>query len=452
MKARVDIEAVLGTISTRDPICNAYTYVTEQRAREEAATAVEAWHAGKGRGPLHGMPYAVKNLYDVAGLVTLAGAKINADNPPAREDAVLVRRLRAAGAVLTGTLNMDEYAYGFTTENRHFGATRNPHDLKCSAGGSSGGSGAAVAAGLVPFALASDTNGSIRVPASLCGVYGLKPTYGRLPRAGTYPFVASLDHLGPLADSVATLAAVYDVLQGPCAADPACAQRPLEPASPSLDHDISALRLAVAGGYFRPQADSQADSQADRAVDRIAKALGIERTVDLPEVARARAAAYVITAAEGAQLHLDRLRARAADFDPLTRPRFLAGSQVPASWYVRAQRFRRWFYERVMEIFRETDVFIAPATPIAARPLGTESFLWNGESLRLRPNLGMYTQPLSLIGLPVVVVPVDTGEGLPIGVQIVAPPWREDRCLRVARYLEKAGACRAWIAHGQGHA
>ena len=448
MSACADIEAVLGAISTRNPVCNAYTYVTEQRAREEAAAALEARHSGKARGPLNGIPYAVKNLYDIAGLVTLAGAKINADNPPAQDDAILVRRLRAAGAVLTGTLNMDEYAYGFTTENRHFGSTKNPHDPCRSAGGSSGGSGAAVAAGLVPFALASDTNGSIRVPASLCGVYGLKPTYGRLPRAGAYPFVTSLDHLGPLADSVGMLAAVYDVLQGPCGADPACAQRPLDPVSPSLDHDISGLRLAVAVGYFRPEADSQ----ADRAVDRVAKVLGIERKVALPEVARARAAAYVITAAEGAQLHLDRLRARGADFDPLTRPRFLAGSQVSAAWYVHAQRFRRWFYERVMEIFREVDVFIAPATPIAARPLGTESFLWNGESMRLRPNLGMYTQPLSLIGLPVVVVPVDTGEGLPIGVQIIAPPWREDRCLRVARHLEKVGACRAWIAHGRAHA
>ncbi len=441
------IEAVLGAIGARNSACTAYTHVTAERARAEAA-ALDKRGADETAGPLTGLPYAVKNLFDVAGLRTLAGSKINAENPPAAVDALLVQRLRTAGAVLTGTLNMDEYAYGFTTENSHYGPTRNPHDATRSAGGSSGGSGAAVAAGLVPFTLGSDTNGSIRVPASLCGVYGLKPTYGRLPRSGTFPFVASLDHLGPLADSVSTLAAVYDALQGPHAADPACAQRLAEPVLPTLGDDIDGLRLAVAGGYFCPEPGSQ----ADRAVALVVHALGVQREIQLPDAERARAAAYVITAAEGAQLHLERLRRRPADFDPLTRPRFLAGSQVPAAWYVRAQRVRRWFYERVMALFRDVDVFIAPATPISAQPLGREQFLWQGKTLPLRPNLGMYTQPLSLIGLPVVVVPVDTGDGLPIGVQIVAPPWREDWCMRVARHLEKAVACRAWITDSQAHA
>jgi len=159
--------------------------------------------AGAALPPLAGVPYAVKNLFDVQGLTTLAGSRINRDRPPAKQDAVLVARMRAAGAVLLGALNMDEYAYGFTTENTHYGPTRNPHDPSRTAGGSSGGSAAAVAAGLVPIALGSDTNGSIRVPSSLCGIFGLKPTYGRLSRSGTYPFVASLDHLGPFARSAA---------------------------------------------------------------------------------------------------------------------------------------------------------------------------------------------------------------------------------------------------------
>ena len=440
------IDTVLHAIAARNSVVNAYTHVLAERARAEAG-ALDARGAENPPGPLAGMPYAVKNLFDVAGLPTLAGSKINAGAPPAAVDAVLVQRLRAAGAVLTGTLNMDEYAYGFTTENDHYGPTRNPHDVARSAGGSSGGSGAAVAAGLVPFTLGSDTNGSIRVPASLCGVYGLKPTYGRLPRSGTFPFVSSLDHLGPLADCVTTLAAAYDAMQGPDEADPACAGRPPEPVSPDLDHGIDGLRIAVAGGYFSPETDSQ----ADRAVAQIGGALGVQREILLPEAERARAAAYVITAAEGAQLHLQLLRTRLADFDQLIRPRLLAGSQVPAVWYVRAQRLRRWFHERVMALFREVDVFIAPATPVSARPLGREHFLWHGKTLPLRPNLGMYTQPLSLVGLPVVVVPVDTGDGLPIGVQIVAPPWRENWCMRVARHLEKAAACRAWITDTQGH-
>jgi len=276
---------------------------------------------------LAGVPFAVKNLFDVAGIATLAGSKIEASAAPARRDAVLLRRLEAEGAVLVGALNMDEYAYGFTTENSHAGACHNPHDLARISGGSSGGSAAAVAAGQVPLTLGSDTNGSIRVPSSLCGTYGLKPTYGRLPRTGSYPFVASLDHLGPFARSVADLALCYDVLQGPDADDPACAQRSIEPTAHQLDRGAAGLRVAVLGGWFREMAHAEALT----AVDRVAEALGTSRLVDLPEVQRARAAAFLITAAEGGALHLSDLRQRAHDFDPHTRDRFLANALVPAA-------------------------------------------------------------------------------------------------------------------------
>ncbi|WP_281077697.1 amidase family protein, partial [Variovorax paradoxus] len=177
---------------------------------------------------------------------------------PANADALLVRRLERAGAVLVGALNMDEYAYGFTTENSHEGPTRNPHDLSCIAGGSSGGSGAAVAAGQVALTLGSDTNGSIRVPASLCGVFGLKPTFGRLPRSGSYPFVSSLDHLGPFARSARDLALAYDAMQGPedpaGRRDPGCTQRAVEPVAPLLVRGTQGLRIGVLGGYFRANA------------------------------------------------------------------------------------------------------------------------------------------------------------------------------------------------------
>ncbi len=198
------------------------------------------------------------------------------DAGPATRDAVLVRRLEAEGAVLVATHNMDEYAYGFTTENSHYGATCNPHDTARISGGSSGGSAAAVAAGQVPFSLGSDTNGSIRVPASLCGTFGLKPTFGRLPRSGTYPFVASLDHLGPFARSVADLALAYDLMQGPDDTDPACAQRAIEPASPGLERGINTLRVAVLGGWFREQALPEALA----AVDQVAQALGYAQLLE----------------------------------------------------------------------------------------------------------------------------------------------------------------------------
>ena len=217
------IDAALARIGAGDSGINSYTAITAERARSEARAVDRARARGDILPPLAGVPYAVKNLFNIKRLVTFAGAKIRVRDTPASADAALVRRLSAASAVLTGALNMDAYAYGFTTENTHFGATRNPRDVSRVAGGSSGGSAAAVAAGFATFTLASDTNGSIRVPSSFCGVFGLKPTFGRLSRAATYPFVPSLDHLGPLARSAQDLALIYDVLQGPDADDPACA-------------------------------------------------------------------------------------------------------------------------------------------------------------------------------------------------------------------------------------
>ena len=229
------VEATLARIREHDPLLNSFTAITEQRALARAQALDAARARGRKAGPLAGVPFAVKNLFDVAGLPTLAGSKINRDLPPATRDAALIERLEAAGAVLVGALNMGEYAYDFTGENIHDGPSRNPHDLERMTGGSSGGSGAAVAGGLVPLALGSDTNGSIRVPSSLCGIFGLKPTYGRLSRARSFPFVASLDHLGPLARTARDLALAYDAMQGHDPDDPACADRAAEPVVPHLD-------------------------------------------------------------------------------------------------------------------------------------------------------------------------------------------------------------------------
>src|SRR5713101_5952436 len=229
------IEAALARIAKHNPVLNAFTDVTADRARAKGRAIDAAVAAGKNAGPLAGVPFAVKNLFDVQGLSTRAGSKINRDLKPAPRDATLIERMEAAGAVLVGALNMGEYAYDFTGENVHDGPSRNPHALDRMTGGSSGGSGGAVAGGLVPVALGSDTNGSIRVPASLCGLSELKPTYGRLSRARTFPFVASLDHLGPLARSAHDLARAYDAMQGHDPDDPACVKRPAEPVIPLLD-------------------------------------------------------------------------------------------------------------------------------------------------------------------------------------------------------------------------
>src|SRR6476646_8967369 len=234
ISASAVVDAALARVATDDRVLNAFTAVVAARARATATTVDAARAASRPLGPLAGVPFAVKTLFDIEGLPTLAGSKINRDRAPAARDATLIARLEAQGAVLVGALNMGEYAYDFTGENVHDGPSRNPHDPSRMTGGSSGGSGAAVGGGLVPLALGSDTNGSIRVPSSLCGIFGLKPTYGRLSRAHTFPFVASLDHVGPLARGTRDLALAYDAMQGHDGDDPVCVDRPMEAVTPLL--------------------------------------------------------------------------------------------------------------------------------------------------------------------------------------------------------------------------
>jgi AtzE family amidohydrolase len=432
------IEAALARIEKLNPALNAFTDVTAGRARALAAAIDRRRAQGEPPGALAGVPFAVKNLFDVKGLPTRAGSKINGERSPAERDSPLIERLEAQGAVLVGALNMGEYAYDFTGENAHDGASRNPHDLARMSGGSSGGSAAAVAGRLVPLALGSDSNGSIRVPSSLCGVFGLKPTYSRLSRARSFPFVTSFDHLGAFARTVVDLAAAYDAMQGPDAEDPVCADRPADPATPCLDRNLDGLRIVTAGGYFK----TGLSPQGCTAIAAVAAALGRTREIEWPEAARARAAAYVITAAEAASLHLERLRQRAQDFEPVVRDRLIAGAMVPAVAVAQAQKFRRWYCDRILALFREVDAVLAPATPCTAPMIGATTFQIDGVEMPLRPNLGIYTQPISFIGLPVVTVPVPLSP-LPIGIQIIAAPWREDVALRIAHALEQAGAVAA---------
>jgi AtzE family amidohydrolase len=438
--ATASLERILRT----NPALNAFVEVTGERMLSEARLLDAARKRGASMLPLAAVPYAVKNLLDVEGITTLAGARLYAHNPPARRDGKLVERLQGAGGLLAGTLNMDAYAYGFTTENTHYGSTRNPRDLSRSAGGSSGGTGAAVAAGLVPIGIGSDTNGSIRVPSSLCGVFGLKPTYGRLSRTGSLSFVASLDHLGPLATTVADLALAYDVMQGFDPHDPACARRPVEATVAELPRGIEGLRMARLAGYF----DDNADEDARRASRAAAKALQADDEVEIPGAAQARAAAYLITASESGALYLDALRERIDEFEPHSVERLIAGSLVPAVWYQRAQRYRRWYLERVLTLIERYDLLIAPATPVTAPLLGQQHIRIGERELPTRPNMGLLTQPISFIGLPVTVAPLWTESGLPMGVQLIAAPWREDVCLRAASALEKSGLSGSRISSG----
>lgn len=438
------VQDAINSIVARDRHLNCFTSVTAESALKDAARIDGEIAQGNNPGLFAGVPFAVKNLFDIQGLTTLAGSKINAENPPAIKDATAVERLKKAGAILVGALNMDEYAYGFVTENSHYGATHNPHDLSRVAGGSSGGSAAAVAAGLVPLTLGSDTNGSIRVPAAFCGIFGLKPTYGRLSRAGVSLFSSSFDHIGMFARSVQDIATAFDVLQGEDENDPVCTKRsPINTRNVTFNQDISNLRIAQADDYFLKGANPEALA----AVEEVARALNITDYITIPEAARARAAAFVITASEGANLHLDNLRSRPQDFDIATRDRFLAGALIPSNWYIQAQRFRRWYRDRLKEIFLNVDVIIAPTTPCPAPLIGQQTMILDGEEILVRPHLGLYTQPLSFIGLPVLSVPIVRENALPLGVQLIAAPYNEALILQVASVLEAQGIVTAKIYH-----
>lgn len=435
------IEARLERVRRLDPLLNCFTALLEDRARAAAAEVDAMVIAGRDPGPLAGVPFGVKDNYDVAGRVTTAGSVVNRGRSLAHADAVIAARAVKAGAILLGTQNMDEFAYGFTTENAHYGPTRNPRDRERSAGGSSGGSAAAVAAGLTEFSLGTDTNGSIRVPASFCGIFGLKPTFGRLPRTGTFPFVHDLDHLGPFARSATDLATVYDVLQGFDHGDIACAERPKEPTLPRIVENGVGVRAVLLSGWF----EDMADAQGRAAADAVAVALGARHSVTLAGTRRARAAAFVLTAASGGNLHREALRAQACDFDPATRDRLLAGALLPADAILQAQRVREEYRTEVLAAFRNHDVLIAPATPCPAVRLGQPTIMVDDAEVATRPNIGLLTQPLSFIGLPIVSVPIVNG-AMPIGVQIIAAPWREDVAIAVARRLEQAGIAQAPMA------
>jgi aspartyl-tRNA(Asn)/glutamyl-tRNA(Gln) amidotransferase subunit A len=394
----------------------AVTRVLAERARDEAAHVDAAIAAGRDPGPLAGVPYGVKDLFDVAGLPTTAGSGLYADAPPATTDAQAILRLRAAGAVLVATLNMDEFAYGFATINARHGTTCNPHDPARLAGGSSGGSAAAVAGGLLPFSLGSDTNGSIRVPASLTGLYGLKPTHGTLPMQGVFPFAESFDDVGPFTTSVADMDCIWQVLTGlPCS-----------------DTRAADLRVARLGGRFRTNAD--ADQLA--AIDAIAPDAPL---IDLPDIARARSAAFVITAFEGGALHAKALGHAAMQFDPATRDRLIAGALLPRALYDEAQGFRAQFKAQIVALIADYDVLLAPAAPCVAPPIADPRIMIDGAMVPARADLGLHTQPISFTGLPALAVPLRRPGQLPLGLQLIGRPGTETSLLRFAAMLEDTG-------------
>jgi AtzE family amidohydrolase len=430
LTAQTVVEHALRRIGQLNRSINAFTAVASTRAMERAARIDAARSAGKPLDALAGVPFGVKAVVDVAGLTTTAGSALYRDAGPAICDAAVVQRLEAAGAICVGALNMDEFGMGGTTENACFGPTRNPHDLARTPGGSSGGSAAAIAAGMVPIAIGSDGLGSIRLPASLCGVFGLRPTRGSISDAGVLGAGGSLATLGPMARNVQDLALCFRLLAKPQVEDE------------SEPHEDEQIRVAIADGYF----NRDLDRDASDAVHIVVEALRITRVVEYPDAGRARAAAILVNAAESATGKLELLRTHLNAFDPSTRERFLAHALMPAQWYLAAQRYRRRHIERVKRMFEDVDVIVVPATPCTAPLIGAKTVHIADTELPTGPALGWFTQPLAGTDCPSLTVPVARPNRLPIGVQLMARHNREDLLFRIAARLERLGVAAAPVA------
>jgi Asp-tRNA(Asn)/Glu-tRNA(Gln) amidotransferase A subunit family amidase len=419
-------EQLLERIAQHDAGLNAYQLVLADRARASAQQAEQAIAAGGYRGPLHGIPLAIKDLLDLAGTPTSAGSRILAGSS-AGADATAVARLEAAGAVILGKTRLSEFAYSPGSNNAHYGPTRNPWNPAHDSGGSSSGSAAAVAAGLAYAALGSDTGGSIRIPAALCGVVGLKPTFGRISLHGAVPLSWSLDHLGPLTRSVADAALVLELLAG---ADP----RDLR------THGAGSFRAArLEGGVAGLRVGALADdgSGAPLATDEAMAAwrsglAALESQgarlipIDLPEMEPLRWLNNAILAQEAAAYHLPWLRERLEDYGEFMRQRILSSFAYGPGALVRAQQARALLRERCAAIFERVDLLSTPSQPDGAPPLNT-------------PASTNFTGPFNILGWPAISVPVGlTGAGLPLGLQLVGKPWGEATLLRAARVVEAA--------------
>ena len=430
-------QAALERISALNPRLNAFITVLEDQARAAANAAEREIMAGQKRGPLHGIPIALKDLCATKGVRTTAGSKILQDHTPL-DDATVACRLAEAGTILLGKLHMNEFAYGPDGDNGHYGRVRNPWNVESITGGSSSGSGAAVAASLCLGALGTDTGGSIRIPSALCGIAGLKPTYGRVSRYGITPLCWSLDHAGPMAKTVEDAALLLQAMAGYDAKDPGSAQRPVPDYAAGLSGDVRGLRLGIPQEYFFEMIDPEVEGAVRQAIE-VLRGLGASvHQVSWPSLRYATLAALIIVLAEASAFHEPWIRTRPQDYQPDIALRLKWGLLLPAPAYLKAQRLRALMCREVARLWRQVDVLVTPATMMAA-PHPEETHVRLGDrQMSTREALLRPMRPFNLTGLPAMSVPCGvTSTGLPIGLQIAGRPFDEATVLRVAHAYEQ---------------
>jgi aspartyl-tRNA(Asn)/glutamyl-tRNA(Gln) amidotransferase subunit A len=427
------VRAHLDRIAAVDSKLRAFITVCAESALESARAAEADLMAGRVVGRLHGVPWAPKDLYSTRGVRTTGGSKILADSVPS-EDSTVVARLARAGAILLGKLNMHEFAYGPEGLNAHYGDARNPWsaDTHRITGGSSSGSGAAVAAGLAPGSLGSDTGGSIRIPASLCGITGLKPTYGRVSRAGVLPLAWSMDHVGPMTRSARDCALMLSVIAGYDPADPTTSVLPVPDYGAALTGDVKGLRVGLLRAHFTDPAAADVRAAVEASAKQLEQAGAVVDEVNLTQVMHVATGSAAIVASEALAYHAPWMRSRPQDYQPDVRERLRLGAFVNGAHYVRSQQIRALVAREVDEALARRDVLLAPATPLVAPVLGErEAALGDGPS-DVRAALLRCTRPFNFSGHPACAAPCGfTPGGLPIGLQIVGRPFDEATVLRV---------------------
>ena len=429
--------AYLARIERLNPKINAYVTVTAERALADARRATEEISKGGPRTPLHGIPIALKDLFETAGIRTTAGAKFFADYVP-KADCTAAHRLREAGAVLLGKLNTHEFAYGVTTDNPHFGTTRNPWDPSRIPGGSSGGSGAAIAASLAVATLGTDTGGSIRIPSSLCGAVGLKPTYGRVSKAGVFPLSYLFDHPGPISRSVEDAALVLETIAGYDPGDPASVRVAVEPYARELGRGVKGLRVGVPRRHFYDRLDREVAAAVEAALGTL-RGLGAEvRDIDLTSSETGILSLFAIVLAEARQIHAERLASRPEDFGRDVMA--ILSHDLPKSAEVVAALEETYKLSAAMRVALESvDVLVTPTTPVPAVKIGQETVRHGGSEESTIFTMIRCTAPFNATHLPALSLPCGfTREGLPIGLQIAGRPFDESTVLMAGHAYEQA--------------
>ena len=416
---------------------NPFITILDHEARKAARQAEDEIVKGRYLGPLHGIPFAAKDLFFTAGIKTTCGSRILADFVP-EENGTVISRLMEAGAILIGKTNMHEFAFGATNLNPHYGNVRNPWNPECMTGGSSGGSAAAIATGCALLALGTDTGGSIRIPAALCGIAGIKPTFGRVSKYGVYPLCWSLDHPGPMTRTVADTAIALGCMAGYDPKDPYTRQVPVDNYLSCLTGDIRGVRVGVPDTFYFEAIDPEVKAGVEAAINALEELGAAVMPIHIPDLERAATATLMILSAEAAACLEKFHRTRSKDFGSDVKGRLDIGALHLATHYLKAQRIRRGVQENFARAFMQVDVLATPGVSITAPRLDDATIRLNDQDVPVGAALTHCTRIYNIAGLPSVSVPVGLSKAeLPIGMQIAGRPFDEATILRVAAAYER---------------